>query len=214
VGNEYMNGLAREAPPIVYYPSLVEHFFGGRMVGPRFMTYAIRSARAGSATFTREIQQAVSSVDPTIPLAEVQTLEQMAARSMGQTSFALVMLAIAAAVSLLLGVVGIYGVFAYVTAQRTREIGIRVALGAQAGDVAGLFLRHGLVMAGLGVALGVVTAVVLTRLMASMLFGVSPTDPATFVVASAGLATVAILAGYIPSRRAARVDPAVALRGV
>jgi len=192
----------------------VENFLGQKMVGQRWMVYAIRSTRTGSPTFVKEIQRAVSSVDRNIPLAEVRTLEQMTAKSMAQTSFALVMLAIAAGVSLLLGVVGIYGVIAYITARRSREIGIRLALGAQPGDVTRLFVRHGLLLAGLGISLGVVMAMALSRLMASMLFGVRATDPTTYVAVSIGLAVVALLAGYLPSRRAARADPAVTLRAV
>ena len=214
VANERLNGLAQEAPPIVYYPNLVENFLGQKMVGQRWMVYAIRSTRTGSPTFVKEIQRAVSSVDRNIPLAEVRTLEQMTAKSMAQTSFALVMLAIAAGVSLVLGVVGIYGVIAYITARRSREIGIRLALGAQPGDVTRLFVRHGLLLAGLGISLGVVMAMALSRLMASMLFGVRSTDPTTYVAVSIGLAVVALLAGYLPSRRAARGDPAVTLRAV
>ncbi len=212
VGNEHLNGLAQEAPPIVYYPSLVEHFFGMKMLSQRWMVYAIRSTRTGSPAFTKEIQQAVSSLHPNIPLANVQTLEQIMTESMAQTSFALVMLGIAAGVSLLLGVVGIYGVIAYVTMQRSREVGIRVALGARTGDVTRLFVRHGLLLAGLGVGLGVGAAIALSRLMASMLFGVSATDPITYVVVSTILGAVAALATYLPSRRAARMDPVMMLR--
>ena len=212
VGNEHLNGLAQEAPPIVYYPSLVENFFGLKTVWQRWMVYAIRSTRTGSPAFTKEIQQAVSSVDPNIPLANAQTLEQIMTESMAQTSFALVMLATAAGVSLLLGVVGIYGVIAYVTMRRSREVGIRVALGAKASDVTRLFVRHGLMLAGLGVGLGVGVAMALSQLMASMLFRVSATDPITYAVVSAGLAAVTALAAYLPSRRAARVDPMVTMR--
>jgi len=212
VGNEHSDGPAREAPPIVYYPSLVEHFFGVEMLSQRWMVYAIRSTRAGSPVFTEEVRQAVLSVDRNIPLADVQTLEQMLAESMAQTSFALVMLAIAAGVSLALGLVGIYGVIAYIAAQQVREVGIRIALGAQPTDVSFLFVRQSLLLAGLGVSVGLGMALGLSRLMASMLFGVGATDPITYVVVSAGLAGVAVLAGYLPSRRAARVDPATALR--
>jgi ABC-type antimicrobial peptide transport system permease subunit len=122
------------------------------------------------------------------------------------------MLGIAAAVALLLAIVGIYGVIAYIAARRTREVGLRMALGAEPRDVARLFVRHGGVLAGLGIVLGVGGAAALSRLMSSLLFGVSPTDPLTYAVVSAGLAAVAVVAGYLPARRASRVDPVVALR--
>jgi ABC-type antimicrobial peptide transport system permease subunit len=131
---------------------------------------------------------------------------------MTQTSFALVMLAIAATVALLLGSVGIYGVIAYVAAQRTREIGIRMALGAQTGDVRQLFLRHGLLLTGVGLALGTGVALASTRVMSALLFGVSPMDPVTYVAVAASLGSIALLATYLPARRASRVDPIVALR--
>jgi ABC-type antimicrobial peptide transport system permease subunit len=176
------------------------------------MVYVIRSARAGSPGFANEIRQAFWSVDRATPLLNMRTLEEATARSMAQTSFALVMLSVAAGVSLLLGVIGIYGVVAYITAQRTREVGIRVALGAQTRDVARLFVGHGLALTGLGVGVGLAAAAALARLMASMLFGVSATDPLTYVATSIGLAGIAILASYLPARRAAHVDPLVALR--
>jgi ABC-type antimicrobial peptide transport system permease subunit len=122
------------------------------------------------------------------------------------------MLAIAATVALLLGSVGIYGVIAYIATQRTREIGIRMALGAQAGDVRRLFLRHGLLLAAVGIGLGIGLALALTRVMSALLFGVSPMDPVTYVTVAAGLATVALSATYLPARRASRTDPIIALR--
>ncbi len=168
----------------------------------------------GSGRSARTYGSVVGSFyDPRLlPLANVQTLEQILTESMAQTSFALVMLAIAAAVSLLLGVVGIYGVIVYITALRAREVQIRVALGAQSGDITRLFVRHGLLLAGLGISLGVGVAVVLSRLMTSLLFGVSTTDPITYALVSAGLAAVVLGAAYVPARRATRVDPAVTLR--
>jgi ABC-type antimicrobial peptide transport system permease subunit len=122
------------------------------------------------------------------------------------------MLGIAASVALLIGVVGIYGVIAYAATQRTREIGVRMALGAQVGDVRKMFLRQGLSLTTAGVALGIGVAVVLTRVMSAFLFGVGPTDPMTYAVVSAVLTAVALLATYLPARRASRVDPIVALR--
>jgi ABC-type antimicrobial peptide transport system permease subunit len=122
------------------------------------------------------------------------------------------MLAIGAAMALLLGLVGLYGVIAYIVAQRTREIGIRMALGAQIGDVRNLFLRHGLVLTATGIALGVSVALALSRVMGALLFGVSPMDPPTYVAVSATLTVVMLVAIYLPARRASRVDPVVALR--
>jgi ABC-type antimicrobial peptide transport system permease subunit len=160
----------------------------------------------------RELEQAVWSVNPNLPLARIQTLEEIQAASMAQTSFALVMLAIAAAVALLIGAVGIYGVVAYVAVQRTREIGVRMALGARTGDVRRMFVRHGLVLTAAGIALGVGIALLLTRVIAAMLFGVGPMDPLTYALVSAALAAVSLLATYLPARRASLVDPLVALR--
>jgi putative ABC transport system permease protein len=131
---------------------------------------------------------------------------------MAQTSFALVMLGIAGSVALVLGVVGIYGVISYVATQRTREIGIRMALGAAASDVSRLFLRQGGVIVAAGIGAGLVTAALVTRVMAALLFGVSAVDPLTFVAVAIALATTALLASYVPARRAARLDPSVALR--
>jgi ABC-type antimicrobial peptide transport system permease subunit len=118
----------------------------------------------------------------------------------------------AASVALLIGVVGIYGVITYAATQRTREIGVRMALGAQIGDVRNMFLRHGLALMAAGIALGIGVAVVLTRVMSAFLFGVGPMDPTTYAVVSGALAAVGLLATYLPARRAARVDPMVALR--
>jgi ABC-type antimicrobial peptide transport system permease subunit len=124
----------------------------------------------------------------------------------------MVMLAMAASVALLLGVVGIYGVIAYIATQRTREIGIRIALGAQTGDVRRLFLPHGLMLTGTGIALGMGASLALTRVMSALLFGVGPMDPVTYAAVSVGLAAVALLATWLPARRASRIDPVVALR--
>jgi ABC-type antimicrobial peptide transport system permease subunit len=178
----------------------------------RTMSYVVRSDRIGVPGFVHALQQAVWSVNPNLPLANVRTLDEIRAASMAQTSFALTMLAIGAAMALLLGLVGLYGVIAYIVAQRTREIGIRMALGAQIGDVRNLFLRHGLVLTATGIALGVGVALLLSRVMGALLFGVSPMDPLTYVAVSATLTVVMLVAIYLPARRASRVDPVVALR--
>jgi ABC-type antimicrobial peptide transport system permease subunit len=176
------------------------------------MIYVVRSNRVGSPGFLRELQQAVWSDNANLPLASVRTLDDIQADSIAQISFALVMLAIAATVAVLLGSVGIYGVIAYVATQRTREIGIRIALGAQSRDVRKMLLLHGLWLTATGIALGIGVALVLTRVMSALLFGVGPMDPITYAAVSGTLAAGALLATYLPSRRATRVDPLVALR--
>lgn len=212
VGNERDDGLNQPATAIVYWPMLIKEWWNEPIDIRRTMTYVVRSARVGSPGFLRELQQAVWSVNPNLPLASVRTLDEIHADSMAQTSFALVMLAIAATVALLLGSVGVYGVIAYIATQRTREIGIRIALGAQIRDVRRMFLRHGLRLTATGIALGISVALGLTRVMSALLFGVGPTDPTTYVAVSCALAAVALLAAYLPARRASRVDPIVALR--
>jgi len=212
VTDERDDGVARPAPKVVYWPMMMADFWDNQSYVRRNMAFAVRTARADSPTLLREVQQAVWSVNPALPVASVRTLAEIRQRSMAETSFALVMLAIAAAVALVLGVVGIYGVIAYVAAQRTREIGIRMALGARQVDVARLFLLRGLALTGLGVAVGVAASLGLTRLMATMLFGVTPTDPFTIGGVSAGLGAVALAATFLPAWRASRQNPVEALR--
>jgi predicted permease len=212
VGDERDDGVTKPAPGIVYWPMVVDKIWTEERMVYRTMAFAIRSQRADSTTLLKEVQQAVWSVNASVPVASVQTLDDIRAESMAQTSFALVMLSIAAGVALLLGVVGIYGVISYIATQRTREIGIRIALGAAQRDVSGLFLRHGLVLSGIGIVLGVAAAAALTRLMATMLFGVSALDWVTYVAVAGGLGLTAMVASYVPAVRAARVDPAIALR--
>ena len=212
VGNEHDDGIAKPASSIVYWPLLIDNYFNNKLFAQRNLVYAVRTDRAESPTLLKEIQQAVWSVNANLPIANVRTLDQIRAESMAQTSFALVMLGIAAAVALLLGVVGIYGVIAYVAQQRTKEIGIRIALGAASRDVSALFVRHGIVLAGIGIACGVVAAALLTRTMSALLFGVSAYDPLTYAAVALALGGTAVLASYLPARRAARIDPAEALR--
>jgi len=212
VGDERDDGVTKAAPTIVYWPAVVDRMWDEKASVQRNMAYAIRSERSGSPTLLKEVQTAVWSVNASLPVANVQTLDEIQAESMAQTSFALVMLSIAAGVALLLGMVGIYGVISYIAAQRTREIGIRMALGAAQRDVSALFLRHGLVLSGIGIALGALGAAGLTRLMTSMLFGVNPLDGVTYAAVAVGLGATALLASYLPAARAARLDPSVALR--
>jgi putative ABC transport system permease protein len=205
-GDERDDGLNRPPTAIVYWPMLNERYDW------RTMAYVVRSTRVGTAGFLRELEQAVWAVNPDLPLARAQTVEEIRAHSMAQTSFALVMIGVAASVALLIGVVGIYGVIAYAVAQRTREIGIRMALGAQIGDVQNMFLRQGLWLTATGILIGIGVAMVVTRVMSAFLFGVGPMDPVTYAAVSGTLAAVALIGTYLPARRATRVDPLVALR--
>jgi ABC-type antimicrobial peptide transport system permease subunit len=159
-----------------------------------------------------EIRQAVWSVSPNLPLADVRTLNDYYTRSMASTSFTLVMLAAAGSMALFLGIVGLYGVIAYSVAQRRREIGIRMALGAGKSAVLKMVVSQGIKLALIGVAIGLAGALGLTRFLSGLLYGVKPGDPLTLVAVSALLMAVAFLASYIPARQAAKVDPLVALR--
>jgi hypothetical protein len=212
VGNVFDDGVHAAPPPIAYWPALMENFEGDPIRVRRSMTLAIRSSRTGSEGFLKDIQRAVWVVNANLPLARVQTLKTIYEGSLARTSFTLVILAIAASMALLLGVVGIYGVIAYAVAQRTREIGIRVALGARPGEVKRMFIRQGVILAGIGTIGGLGTAVALTRLMSSLLFGISPLDPATYLAVSLLLIVAAAIGSYIPAQKATAEDPVKALR--
>jgi putative ABC transport system permease protein len=178
----------------------------------RSMAYVIRSSRLQETAFLKEVQQAVWGVNPNLPLARVRTLLQIYNESMAQTQFVLVILGIAASVTLLLGLVGIYGVIAYIVSQRRREVGIRMALGAQGESVQRIFVTRGLSLAAIGLVLGLAGAGALMRVLSSQLFGVNPYDPITYVAVTAGLGLVALIATWLPARQATRVDPMMALR--
>ena len=176
------------------------------------MTFALRSDRVGTEAFLAQVRQAVWSVNGSLPLALVRTLQDVYDRSLARTTFALVMLGIAGAMALLLGIIGIYGVISYSVSQRTREIGIRMALGVEQGTLRRMFVRHGFVLSGIGVVVGIGVAAALTRLMASMLFRISPLDVVTYAAVSVVLMTAALFASYLPARRAASLNPVDALR--
>jgi ABC-type antimicrobial peptide transport system permease subunit len=176
------------------------------------MSYAIRSPRASTGELLREVRETIWSVNANLPLQSVRTVRDIQQATMARTSFTLVMLAIAAGVALMLGTIGVYAMISYVVSQRTQEIGVRIALGADKGNVAAMVLRQGLTLAVAGVAVGVVSALVLTRIMSALLYGVSPTDPMTFAAVSVGLTAIALVASYLPARRAAATDPVEALR--
>jgi predicted permease len=210
--NVFDDGVHAAPPPMAYWPVIMENFEGERIRVRRSMTFTIRSSRAGSEGFLKDVQQAVWTVNANLPLARVQTLQAIYDGSLARTSFSLVILAIAASMALLLGLVGIYGVIAYAVAQRTREIGIRVALGARPGELRSMFIRQGVGLAAIGAVCGVGVAVALTRLMSSLLFGVSPLDPVTYLAVSLVLIVAAAIASYVPARNATAVDPVKALR--
>jgi putative ABC transport system permease protein len=207
------NGVQEKAPEIVYWPPLMENLFGsGPAQAARTVTFVIRSERAGTESFLNELHAAVWSVNSNLPLASVRTMQQVYDKSVARSSFTLVMLGIAGAMALALGIIGIYGVMSYTVSQRKREIGIRLALGAQGGDVLQMVLRQGTKLALVGVAIGIGAALGLTRLMTNLLFGVTAHDPLTFVAVAGLLILVALFACYIPARRATLIDPIVALR--
>jgi predicted permease len=206
------NGVDRAAPGIAYWPMLMRDFWNDGTTSRRSMAYALRLDRPLTTALMGEVRRGVWSVGPDLPLYEVRTLDRILARSTARTSFTLVMLGIAAAVALVLGAVGLYGVISYIVAQRTREFGVRMALGARAGDVSRMVLREASLLVLLGLATGLLAAGALTRLIASLLFGVAPFDPLTFGAVALLLALVALLATWLPARRAAGVDPIQALR--
>jgi predicted permease len=206
-------GVQEKAPEIVYWPPMMNYLFGRNTADTvRTETFVIRSERAGAEGFLNEARQAVWSVNSNLALASVRTMQEVYDESLARTSFTLTMLGIAGAMALSLGLIGIYGVVSYSVSQRQREIGIRLALGAQSGAVLQMVLRQVAILVFVGVAIGIGTAFGLTRLMTSLLFGVTAHDPVTFASVAMALICVALLACYIPARRAMRVDPMVALR--
>ncbi|MGD0735847.1 MAG: ABC transporter permease [Terracidiphilus sp.] len=212
VQDTHSDGVDQPAPSIVYWPLMNNNYEGQKQQFARGIAFVIRSPRAGTQAFFNEIEQQAWSVNPDVPLANPTTLGELYTKSMARTSFTLVMLCVSGAMALLLGIVGIYGVIAYSVSQRTREIGIRMALGAQRSTLTALFVRQGLLLTAIGVACGLVAAFATMRFMSSLLFNVSPVDPITYVAISAGVAATAYLACYLPSRRAATVNPVNALR--
>jgi ABC-type antimicrobial peptide transport system permease subunit len=178
----------------------------------RSVAYLIRSERTGTPAFLDEIRKTLWSAGPDLTPWREATMSEIFRDSTQRTSFALTMLAIAGLMALLLGVIGIYGAISYGVSQRVREVGIRIALGAQQGEVQRMFLMRGLGLTAIGAVAGVVGAAALSRWISSLLFEVSPLDPATYAVVSVVLMVAALLASYVPARRASRVDPIDSLR--
>jgi hypothetical protein len=212
VGDERDDGVQEKAPTVAYYPLMMSDFQGNAIAVRRSVSFIVRSQRAGSQGLLSDVQQAVWSLNPSLPLADVRTLQEIYDKSLARTSFTLVMLAIAGAMALLIGLVGIYGLISYSVSQRRREIGIRLALGAPERELTRMFIAHGFMLALIGVAFGLAGAAVLTRVLRSLLFDVSPLDPLTYAAVSFGLIAAAIAASYIPALRSMRIDPVEALR--
>lgn len=211
--NVYDQGPQTPPPGFAYWPAMMDHFGDDAVSVTRFAVFLVRTRRAATEGFLTEARQAIRSVDAGLPVFRVRTLEDLYDQSVARISFTLVMLAIAGGMALVLGIVGIYGVIAYSISQRTREIGIRVALGAQGSGIRRLFVREGLLLAGIGAVLGMIAAAGLTRLMSSLLFGITALDPLTYATVPLVLLGAAALASYVPARRATIVSPIDALRG-
>jgi putative ABC transport system permease protein len=203
VGDVRHNGPQEEPRPELYVPYL--------QAPDRDMTIVVRTA-ADPAGLAETIRREVMAIDRGQPLTRVRTMQALVARVMAKPRFSLILLGVFAGTAVLLALVGIYGVIAYSVGQRRREIGIRVALGARSGQVIAMVLRQWLRLVLAGVVLGLAAALALTRLMASLLYGVRPTDPPTFAAVAGVLVAMSLLASWVPARRATRVDPMIALR--
>jgi putative ABC transport system permease protein len=203
VGDLRYEGLAEDPVNLVYVPHTQDSWSS--------LLLAIRT-QGDPQALVRSIRSEIWSHDAKLAIADIKTMEKIVDEELERPRFSMFLLGLFALTALLLAAIGIYGVIAYSVAQRTREIGIRMALGASRGDVLRMVGRRGAMLAGAGVVCGVAGALALTRLMKSLLFGVSPADPATFVAVCAAFVVVTVAASYIPARRATTVEPLEALR--
>ncbi len=205
---------AARTGPEMYLAAFQTAAFLGATTGPgnaSYISLVVRTA-GDPAALTSSVKSAVWSLDDNLPISDVITMDDAVAQANAQPRFEMLLFAVFAVVALVLAAVGIYGVMSYSVARRTHEIGIRISLGAARTDVLLLIIRQGLILALAGTGVGLISALMLARLMTKLLYGVAPTDPATFAGVAALLIVVALLACYIPARRAMRVDPMVALR--
>ncbi|MGA2561067.1 MAG: ABC transporter permease [Terracidiphilus sp.] len=214
VEDVHQHGVDEKAPIIIYWPVLIyiPYIEQPTIGAERNVTFAIRSKRAGSEDFLSQVRQSVNAVNPNLPVAGVRTMQEVYVQSLARRSFTLVMLGIAGSIALALGVIGIYGVISYAISQRTREIGIRMALGAKKSGLVWMFVRSALALTGVGTAIGLGAAAALMRFMRTLLFGISPLDLVTFTAVPIILVAAAALASYLPARRTAAIDPVEALR--
>jgi putative ABC transport system permease protein len=204
VGDVRHSSLDMKPAPHIYFPHA--------QLGPGLMTVAVRSVGRQPAALLALVRREIAAVDPNVPIADIRTMQQMVTSSVAPWRFTMTLLSVFAGVALLLASVGIYGVLAYSVNQRRREIGIRMSLGAQRRDVLQLFLSQGLAVTLLGIVIGLSGAWALTRIMRSLLYSVSPTDPLVFLAVPLLFAAVALLASFFPARKASRVNPSIALR--
>ena len=209
VGDVHNRGLEEKPAECIYFPMV--RVDAEDEWAPRSFFLVVKG-RVDPTALVAPVRGVIRELDPNLPLSRVGPMREMVARSMARTSFTMLLLVIAALVALLLGAVGIYGVISYVVGQRKREIGVRMALGAQKRDISRMVLREGLTVTLTGVAIGLAFALAVTRLMIALLYGVTPTDPATFVAVPLLLAAVSLFASWMPARRAAAVDPQEAIR--
>jgi len=204
VGDTKYENMREKVPYELYTPDLQRDYVGG-------MTAYVRT-RGDPANLFGPIRQTVREVDSSVPMYDLRTLDRQVEISLVTERMLAALSSVFGALATLLAAIGLYGVMAYMVARRTREIGIRMALGASGGSVAWLVMREVLLLAGIGVALGLPAAWGLTRLVETQLFGVKPADPWTMILAAVGIASVALLSGYAPARRATGIDPMRALR--
>jgi putative ABC transport system permease protein len=203
VGDVRYDSLTNKAEPTAYYPH-------PELAYP-FMTLVIRT-NGDPADMAQAAEREVRAIDPDQPVSDVRTMNQVMADTLGRARFSTLLLGLFAGLATLLAAVGIFGVMNYSVTLRTREIGLRMALGAQRGQVLMMILRQGLLLTLVGIGIGLLGALALTRIMSSLLFGVGASDPMTFAGIAVLLAVVSLIACYIPARRATRVDPMIALR--
>jgi putative ABC transport system permease protein len=212
VGNVREFGLKNEPPPAMLIPQAqTPNGFNALINRVVPIAWVVRTSM-DPLTLATAVRREVVSVDPRQAVFDFRSMDQVFAKSMADRGFILLLLSVFAGTALVLAAIGIYGVMAYSVEQRTHEIGIRIALGAGRGDVLGLVVRHGMTLAGIGVAIGLAAAFGLTRVLTALLYGVKATDPITFAGVAIVLAAVALVATWIPARRATRVDPITALR--
>ena len=207
VGNVRHFGLANLEEPAIYTP-----YAQSGQEWKRWSEIVLRTSGTVGPTLINQLKAMVWKVDPLIPVTKVRSMAEVMSVSLSEQRFNAWLLGIFAGIALLLATVGLYGVLAFSVSQRTREIGVRMALGAQAWDVAGLVLRQGLMLSLIGIAAGVCVSLAATRVLSRLLYGVAPTDPATFATLAFLLTAVALAACLIPARRAMKLDPMAALR--